>query len=311
MQKLDFSRNIFAIKKQLLSELIVQKAKESTAKDTGTYDGREFTSYLLESKSNYDRIIQNEDFKKIIEYLDGASLYESKSVSEIINNLNSRGSNFGIFYKNIMMDFISFHSSILKISNLANKLFLEESNIPFDDKLDEGIIILQIVEIDSSLLIETYNKILKTLNELISSINKALNIDESPEAQIIFFDSGSSTNFGIKTGVETAKSLFLVFKEIWDWFINKKYYKNKLMNEAVLENLEVLKVINSSKEQGILTDDEAKVLVHTIKTRTSDLIELNVLPKKMIDKDIVVSHQDLLKEYKEVKQLNSGKQDTA
>ena len=249
--------------------------------------------------------------RKIIENLGGTSLYESKTVSEIINYLNSRAGNFQIFYRKIMMDFITFHNSILKLSNLASKLFLEESNIPLEDKLDEGIIILQIIEIEESLFIDTYNKILKTLSELISSINKALRIENPEDSRIIFFDSGSSTNFGVKTGIETAKSLFLVFKEIWDWFVNKKFYKNKLMNEAVLENLEVLKAIHSSKEQGILNDDEARILVHTIKTRTSDLIELNVLPKKIVDKDITVTHKDLLTQFKELKQLNSTNQNTA
>ena len=45
-------------------------------------------------------------------------------------------------------------------------------------------------------------------------------IDEEEDTEIILLDSGSDTNVGIQASVETAKSLFLIFKEVWDLIKN-------------------------------------------------------------------------------------------
>ena len=86
---------------------------------------------------------------------------------------------------------------------------------------NNGVIFFQILIDGEGLETEQYIKIFTTLNELIKTIGKI--VDEKEEkSEIILLDSGSDSNIGVKSGIETAKALFLIFKEVWDFIISFK-----------------------------------------------------------------------------------------
>ena len=178
----------------------------------------------------------------------------------------------------------------------------------FREKLSElrndDTIIFRIL-IDGDLEISRYNKILSLLNELIEIIQK-VNSETTSKSTITLFDSGSDTNLGIKTTVETTKSLFQIFKEVWDWIINRKFYKSKLRNAGLLDNLNIMAAIKDAQVNNIIDENTAKIYRETIIRRTEDLLELNVVPKSLIEIKSEDDTKKLLGEFSEIKMIEAG-----
>lgn len=305
MQKLDFTKTLELINRQLKTEDLLKIFDDSLKTNNSNYDGRALTSVIMESKSNYDRIYELLNVKEIINNFGGEPLYKSSFVAELINMFLSRNNTFNIYYNKLVFDFYTFHKIVNKITTASKILFFEKSEESFSDNFENGIIIFEIFA-DDALKVNTYSKIFNLLDELINALNKSYNPkEETQPAEITLLDSGSNTNIGVKTSAEAAKSMFLAFKEIWDWIINRKHYKSKIENQSLLDNLDVLNKIKEYEESKVLTTDEAKTLVHTIKTRINDLLDLNVIPKTLTEQEIEFSKTDLLLEYKEVKKLKA------
>jgi hypothetical protein len=110
----------------------------------------------------------------------------------------------------------------------------------------------------------------------------------------------------VKSGVETAKSLFLIFKEIWDLITSFRYTRLKLKNQALVESLTIRADIQKKVDEGILTPDEGKEYTHLVKTRTDNLIGMKVLPKKIAIDIPIIDHKKMLAEFEEMKMLSSG-----
>ncbi|MBI3586191.1 MAG: hypothetical protein HY088_03570 [Ignavibacteriales bacterium] len=305
MQKLDFTLNIQVIKEGLRSSEFVEKFDKALLQNIDPYNGTVLTAILVQSKSNYDQLVQKEHLRKIFEQLGALPIYETGNFSQILDIALSKKSSYQILYNKPFGDFYSMQSAILRIAKLAENLFFEESTQGVTENIDLGYLVFQVSVNEGGLSIVDYGKIFEKLRELIEAISKALDPTRTlEEPKLLLLDSGSNTNLGIKTTAEVAHSLAIIFKEIWDWIINKEHYKNKLFNDSLMSNLEVMKVIKQHEKEGTLNADEAKTLVHTIKTRTNDLLELNVLPKKIADENYQVKPSDLLLEYKEIKKLN-------
>ncbi len=309
MQKLDFTKAIDVVRNKLKTDSLLKIFNESLKTNVANYDGRDLTSLIMESKSNYDRIIEQSDANKIIETFGGIPLYDSKYISDLLNNFLSKSNTYVIYYNKTVFDFYSFHQALNKIFYASQKLFFEEKENNYIDNYENGIIIFELFS-DSNLDINLYSKIFNLLNELMNAISKGHNPKAQYEPAVItLLDSGSNTNIGIKTTAEVARSLFLAFKEIWDWLINRKHYKSRIENQSLLENLDVLEKIREYEQKSIINGDEAKTLVHTIKTRINDLLDLNVVPKVVAEQEIEISKTDLLLEYKEIKQLKAKNND--
>ncbi len=152
---------------------------------------------------------------------------------------------------------------------------------------------------------ETYIKIFQALEQLVNTISKIVDDVES-KSEIILLDSGSDSNIGIKTGIETAKSLFLIFKEVWEFVISRKLYKEKQNNQALLDSLSIRSTINEKIKDGTISEEEGKEYVHLIKTRTDDLIGLNVLPKQIAMGTNYVDNKKILSSLEGQRLISSG-----
>jgi hypothetical protein len=303
MQKLDFTENIDSLRKLLKSDEIVKfidKLPTGQPVDTKT-----LTPLIIESKSNYDKITSSDKKTEILDALEAGLFYSEKGIGDLINatlQVTIQGQQkVQLFMHSTILQFYNFHITLVNTSELCDKVL-------FKDKITElnndDTIIFRIL-INDELEISKYAKILSLLNELIDIIQKTNSSTESNPV-ITLLDSGSDTNIGIKTTVENAKSLFQIFKEVWDWMLNRKFYKSKLRNAGLLDNLYVMTAIKTAKDNGVIDDDTAKIYRETIIRRTEDLLELNVLPKTLVESQTDNNTKKLLEEYTEIKMLKSG-----
>jgi hypothetical protein len=304
MQKIEFTNSISIIFQKLKTEVLLLEMNKSVNNPSSSYSGQNLTSLIVESKSNYDKIVESKHIAKLLTLLGADTIYSPKSISELLNLLLSRTPTHQIFYTQVVFNFFSLQNTISILSKATENLFFEDTSVTPFDNLDNGLIIFKVYENDEGLTIEKFKKIFDLFIELIEAISKIYANEQALlKPEIVILDSGSDVNLGIKTAAETAKSLFLIFKEIWDFIVNKKHYENKLINESLFENLDLLQKIKECEENKIISPEESKTLLHTIKTRTFQLLDLNVLPKKLADKDVELSNLDLLLEYKEIKKL--------
>lgn len=304
MQKIDFIKNLEDLTSKLKSVEIVQQYKAGFTSPNAEYSYNNIVPILFQSKSGYDNIRYDSRYEKILTTLEAEKIYSESILSALVVTLKKTTANNIIPYSNAVSLF-NFHNTLVQTLQLSKNL-LDSKNLSEDlnKDIDNGIIIFQIVIEGEGLETEKYIKILSALNELIEIINKIS--DEEDKSEIVLLDSGSDTNIGVKTGVETAKSLFLIFKEVWDFMANYRFYKQAQKSNTLLESLSIRAEIMKKLEDGVITKEEATEYIHMIKTRTDDLIGMKVMPKQIVLESNLVNNQKLLSEFEGIKMLSAG-----
>lgn len=306
MQKLDFTENLKQLTVTLKSSEIIDfidKIPVGTAINTNS-----LTPIIIESKSNYDKIASEDKKMEILKTLNSENIYSESNIGALLNSIVGltiqNQQKVQLFLKPNVLIFYSFHFSLLNALKLSENVLFKNN---LANIINEDTVIFRILS-DDEMEISRYAKILNLLNDLIDIIQK-VNADSEIEPTITLLDSGSDTNLGIKTTVETAKSLFQIFKEVWDWVLNRKFYNSKLRNAGLLDNLNVLVAIKGALDGGAIDENTAKIYRETVIRRTEDLLELNVIPKALIETNTQESTRKLLTEYSEVKLLENGNKD--
>lgn len=303
MQKLDFNEAINSLKEKLKSEMIVKFIDQIPL--NGQINTNGLTPLIIESKSNFDKISEESPEFEISQILNGQALYDQKFIGNLINQTVqttiSRQQKVHLFLQSNLLQFYNYHFSLIQSSKIANNILFDEGNL--DQIASDEIIVFRILVGEGSLDLTVYGKIFKLIRELIEIIQKVQDPESADEPKVVLLDSGSDSNIGIKSTVGIATSLFQIFKEVWDWILNRKFYKSKLRNDAMLENLAVFNAIKESEEKGAIDADTAKVYRETLLRRTEDLLELKVLPKKLVESKTEISSRKVLSEYSETRLL--------
>jgi hypothetical protein len=297
MQKLDFIKKIETITERLKSDEIVTIFQEGFKNPSKPYNYALLNPILFISKSQFDQIMLDPNLEPVMSLITGNTVYEEKVISTLPNIFRpTNGTN--IVLDSNATNFFSFHKGLIDTLNVTKNLL---SNEIIDNNnsqnLENGVLLFTVQIETEGLSTSQYIKIFSLLNELIKTIEKIYKFEES-ESEIVLLDSGSDTNLGLKTKVELAKSIFEIFKEIWDFITSFKYIRNEQKSNALLESLSIRKKIQKSVEEGILTEEEGKEYSHIIKTRTDNLIGLKVLPRELIIERQLIESKNLLNEYK-------------
>lgn len=310
MQKIDFVKNLTTIVEKLKSQEIVSQFKAGFNQPGQNFNYATINPLLFLSKSNYDQIKVESQFEEILEVLNAKGIYSETNLSNLTTILQHVPAQSIIRHANAVALY-NFHNTLIQTSDLSKNILQSKSiTETLVNEIDNGVVIFQILIESEGLETSQYIKIFTALNELIETISKIVN-EEEQKSEIILLDSGSDSNIGIKSGIETAKSLFLIFKEIWDFVTNFQFYKLKQKNQILLESLTIRTEIQKKIEEGILTEKEGKEYLFMIKTRTDDLIGMKVLPKQIVIESNQIENKKLLAEFEGIKMLSSGDQNNA
>jgi len=303
MQKFDFVKNLEKISENLFSQEVLKHFETAINQPGTNYAFGQLKPTLFSSKSRYDQLIKDLDVYEILKNLDSDEIYSESNLSSLTGYLSTQQIG-NIFRIKQCLAFYKFHLTIISTLKISKDLLLKSSYSESNEQsLENGIVIFEVVIEEESKDISLYIKIFTLLRDIALQVHNLNNSateqteeddDENP-VDIILLDSGSSSNIGLKTGIETAKSLFVV---------SHKQYKTKQKNEALLESLSIRKEIMDKLEEGVITDKEAQEYTHIIKTRAEDLIGLKVMPKELIQKNHELNNKKLLEEFKELRLLN-------
>lgn len=311
MQRIDFVNTINNLVEKLESRTITNIFDNSfSVSDDNTFNYALITPYLFASKSNYDFLLMNKVAADLLIKIGAPKVYDSVFLANLSRKLTQTQTK--ILLKDASFkEFWAFHYSLVKLAELAENLLVADNLLEDStSQLDEGIILFRIINKEQGLDADIFADIFSTLKELIVAIEK-INGNESHKAEVVFLDSGSDTNLAIKTTAETAKSVFLIFKEMWDFFKNKSHYEHKQKLQSITESLSVMEDIKKKEEAGVLSSDDAKELAHYVKTRTDKLIGLNVAPKYLLDQNDIVTGEKILDKMKETRLLSSSNERSA
>lgn len=307
MQKLDFIKNLTTIIDKLRSEEITEIFRSGfEIPSDSNFNYAPLTPILFNSKSNYDTLLREKDLKKIISDFDLDEIYEEDNLAFISRSFTSTTIS-NILKKKEIAKFYGVHQALTQLLQLAKKQLISDVFLQkHETQLSKGILIFQITIQEEGLDAGIYAEIFANLKELVSTIEK-VNGNENENVEIILLDSGSDTNVAIKTAAETAKSLFLIFKEMWDFVTSFRFYKQKQKNQALLDGLTMMSEISEKVKSGVLTEDEGKEYSHYIKSRTDKLIGFKVIPKVIISENTVIENTKILEEMKEMKLLTTNR----
>lgn len=309
MQKLDYTESINQLGQKLKSPEIVEFIDKIPINQPVNTNA--LTPLIIESKSNFDKIDEESNEFEIIQALGGEILYDQGYIGNLINQTiqASLGNQkkVHLFTSSTLIQFYNFHFSLMQASKLANQILFEDEKLAYLDS--DEIIVFRILVGEGNLELSSYGKILKLLESLIQILQDVYDKESDDKPSVVLLDSGSDSNVGVKSSVQIATSLFQIFKEVWDWVLNRKFYKSKLRNDAMLENLNVFNAIKESENSGSIDEDTAKTYRETILRRTEDLLELKVLPKELIESKTEISSQKVLSEYSEIKLIEGGEKE--
>lgn len=297
MQRIEFIKKLEEVTQRLKSEKIESTFREGFNQPAVAYNYDNLKPVLFESKSQFDQLMLDEQYKPFLEQINGIEIYDEKFMASLTSVLRQTRA-ADILINKIATSFYSFHSSLTDLVKITNSLLTNRliSNTN-EENLEAGVVLFQ-VKIDAEgLATSSYVKIFTALEELAKTIEKAFKL-EPTDSEIIMLDSGSDSNIGFETKVEIAKSIFQIFKEIWDFITSLKFYRTQQRNQVLLDSLTIRKELLKSAEEGIITDDEAKEYIHIIKTRTDALIGMNVLPRALTHNGAKIDNSKILEEYR-------------
>lgn len=307
MQKIDFVKNLETIVDKLKSTDILNQFEAGFKQPGQPFNYGTINPLLFLSKSNYDQIKDDPRYSEILKTLNAQSIYTENNLSNLTTILRAVNAQNIIVAANAIALY-NFHNTLIKTSALSKNILQSKSITEnLSNEVDNGVVIFQILIEGEGLETGQYIKIFTAINELIETISKIVN-EQDQKSEIILLDSGSDSNVGVKSGIETAKSLFLIFKEVWDFVTSFQFYKQKQKNQALLESLTIRTEIQKKIDEGILTKEEGKAYLHMIKTRTDDLIGMKVLPKQIVMDTNQIENKKLLAEFEGMKMLSSGDQ---
>jgi hypothetical protein len=281
MQKIEFLTNLEEIIDRLKSKMIVDLFNVGFSNPGTAFDYGKIKPLLFQSKSQFDQIMKDDKLNLFLKRIVGINIYEENNLSNLTSILiPSHIAN--ILNHEISAKFFSFHNSLLDLLNIAKSLLSNDIiSRSHEENLNNGILIFEIKIESNGLSTSSYIKILSALGDIVKTLEKVHKLDEE-DPSIVLLDSGSDTNVGLETKVEIAKSIFQIFKEIWDFITSFRFYKSKQRNQALLDSLSVRKEILKAVEEGTISETEGKEYVHIIKSRTDELIGMKVLPRVLM-----------------------------
>ena len=310
MQRLDLLSKLKTISSALKSEQILAITsadfQQYIANSNVPWNSQRLYPLFIESKSGYDLLISQEKFRPLLNAIEASKVYEISEFSKLLKNTTAPP-NLAIAFHTGLFQIHTFHYLLQKNISLLRTFLLHGDEITSASPEEKGLVILEITDFGGGISLDKLSKVFRLVSELteiIALVETPSEKYQSPE--IILLDSGSSSNLAFKTSVETAKSLFLVFKEVWDFCLNHKHYKNKLEIDSLDSNLTILGKIKDAQEKQLLTPEKAKEYSTLILRKTDDLIELKVLPKKIVSEVSSITHFELLKDLPSIKFLTEG-----
>lgn len=303
MQKLDFVNSLEVLVNKLQSVEIVSIFEDGFKDPRKNFPFNQIVPLLFISKSNFDQLKNEKNLSTMLKSIGAEGVYTEINLS-VLTSVLVHQSGINILINPLSSILYNFHATLVSTYKLSkNSLLNSELSDDIENSIEKGIIIFQIVIEGDGLETDRYIKIFEALKVLVETISKVFKHDDV-KSEVILLDSGSDTNVGIKTGVEIAKSLFSIFKEIWDFVVNFRYYKSKQKNDALLESLSIRAEVNKRIQEGVLSEEEGKEYLHYIKTRTDELIGLKVLPKQIVNQRTVVDSKMLIEDFENVKFLS-------
>jgi hypothetical protein len=148
-------------------------------------------------------------------------------------------------------------------------------------------------EHDSSPKAETISEVLLNTVNLYATIARAHQMREFQPLTVIYADSGSSFRFDFKGLGEPIKELKELFIEMWNKYRHRKADDFEHNSNAFLSGLKVAKAIESYRQEGLITAEDANRYARQIMESGIALFDAGVLPRE-IPRIEVVSNQELL-----------------
>jgi hypothetical protein len=242
----------------------------------------------------------------ILNSLGAQLVYENASYSQLLNRTVIADQLAKLIYDQLFYRFYSLHNSIRGCLKNATTLLIKDDKVQHYEKQESDILILQVDSGTLNLTLSNIITIFELLRDLTDEIQKHASPDRQKEdLQVALLDSGSEFAVGVKATSELLQTLLEIFKQIWNWRLTRRYEKNRLENQIIADNLELLKIIRTHSFAGELSDDEAKALATLVTRKTNDLFDLNVLPKQIAMDVRTESNMKLLQEQTSRKQLKA------
>lgn len=176
MQKIEFVKNLGVLVEGLKSEAIVNLFeagfKPNPSSPNYQYQFQQINPVLFLSKSFYDQISQNTDLINMLEILGSQAIYSEGNLANLTTILRPAPQS-QVAGNEAAIKFFIFHKALVNTWILSKNILLSDLlNENFDETLEKGVLVFQIIIEGEGLETEQYIKIFSALNDLTETLAK-------------------------------------------------------------------------------------------------------------------------------------------
>lgn len=283
MQRLDLIQTLERVSRELLTPEIISLCKPEFMKvGTGNavWNSSKLLPLLITSKSQYDSLMLETNSREVLTALGADAVYSTTAFADVVRQVSAATTTHDLFFKKFSQVY-AFHSALETQLQMAKRLLVNDAELLEESPATHGVLLFHLTD-HNNLTTFTLSKIVALIGDLVQLIAALTSpsVESSPPT-VVLLDSGSSATIGLKTSVETAKTVSELFREMWQWWIYRKHFDNKVTMESVATNLSILKTIKEAENANILTPEKAKEYATLIQRKTDDLLDLDVLPREL------------------------------
>jgi hypothetical protein len=269
----------------------------------------QFTRLVFESHSGYERLLQADGTRNVLNALNAGEIYEPGRMAMMINTVSAASTAQNIWSNSTV--FVQFYAFLALLRSLetmrqtSNK-FLKKEKIGTVPN-DEGILEIELIDYDGAgIEPKRLELLVQTLIDLHTNLAMLHNV-EGDSFRFQYFDSGSSLLLGLKAAKPIIDELNTILTQWWEKIRFRHFDTFDKKVEAVAKGLTISHSIDAAINSKVIDEETGRNLKRRILADVNELIGIGAsLPLKT---EASVDESKLLAGMKSTKLLESGTQD--
>lgn len=271
-----------------------------------------FIQLVFNAREAYYNLAQDSEISEVMNSLGYTAAFDANLVSRLLHSFHSNG-DLETYRKNLFQtsDLFFFYfrlESLLTFIRGLNKLIVRPRNSGVGP--EEAAIAFEVLDLgQTGFSFERLEEIFPIIHKLYNELCRLYDVSDT-SLRLLYLDSGSPLIVCIKGDGKIIDAIRKLFIAIWDKVRFRKLDDFERKLESFDKTFEVLEKINSKRDEGVITSEDALRFSHLIATSACELLSKGANLRE-IQKTEHLNNRALLMQTVETKYLTAGNSNDA
>jgi hypothetical protein len=266
----------------------------------------QFTQLIFNSHSGYERLLQDQNTKELLNQLDASQIYEPSRMAKMLSTVSTAGTTQNIWGNpTLFTEFYTFLALLKSLETMreSSKKFLEDEKIGVLSN-EEGTMEIELLDYDGTgIEPKRFQILVNTLLDLNTNLARIYNVGQDT-LRFQYFDSGSSVLVGIKAAKPIIDGLNTLLMQWWDKIRFRQFDSFDRKVEAIAKGLTITHTIQEAVNRKVIDEETGQNLKRRVLTEVDTLIGIGAsLPLRT---ETAIDERRLLAGMRSTKLLGSG-----